>query len=624
MLGTPGVVRNVTMFLPLLALAHSLYAQEQPLSVQGTVSTGFYSTTTRGEANQSLNFVPIGARFEITGFYKSADFLNFSAEPELNLGPQASEAGFQGGNGIRFRSTFLRRLIPLTFRYSNIQVEDVYFGGLSQVSGYSLKNRNKDLGVTLELKFRKLPSVTIDWGTSSTNSKSGIAEIPDYNSHGNHVNVDGQYQAAGWIFDAFLHRQEQQSNILEATTGGTQFGSLFQNVTQYQGSARRGFLGDSELYVNAGTQSTSSLLFSLPIDLSTHYASANLRLFQKRRVRTSLRAGYSSNIASQYLAQAISSLTATGAALTDQTALQPFSRGMSSFNLNATTYATLPAGFGAFAGLEHNEILSSAQEGPLSASYFSASAGLTYAHKVSWGNFSGEYSREYGIGSITGQSGTIQGQTYRLSVQEGANGGLQFDASVHGNGQSVQNAQPLSNRSVAADGSVANRLTGSFRARVGGGWQWGSFLTAGNDFRSGGYTAHAGIEHPRFQLNASINNVASDSLPLYNPLLVGLGTEALLAGSLRIVPSDYRATSVGLHANPLRKVELSASWTRSRQHLDQTVSNAFEMLNAMVTYHFRKIKIEAGLIRFDQSYAFYQGTVRTRFYIRFVRNVRVL
>ena len=608
----------------MLVLAPLLCAQEQPLNVQGTVSTGFYSTTTRGEANQSLNFVPLGAHFEITGFYKSADFLNFSAEPELNLGPQASEAGFQGGNGIRFRSTFLRKLIPLTFRYSNLQVEDVYFGGLSQVSGYSLKNRNKELGVTLELKFKKLPSVTIDWGTASVNSKSGIAEIPDYNSHGNHLNVDGEYAAAGWIFDAFLHRQEQQSNILEPTTGGTQFGSLYQTVTQYQGSARRGFLGDSEFYANAGTQSTSSLLFTLPIDLSTHYASANLRLFQKRRVRSSVRAAYSSNLSSQYLAQALASIGSNGATVPDQTALLPFSRGMSSFNLNSTTTATLPAGFGAFAGLEHSAILSSTQDGPLSASYWSGSAGLTYAHKVSWGNFSGEYSREYGLGSITGQSGTIQGQNYRAAVQEGTNGGLQFEAAVHGNEQSVRNAQPLSNRSVAAEGSVADRLGGNLRGRVGGGWQWGSFVSAGNEFRSGGYTAHASIEHPRFQLTASLNNVLSDSLPLYNPLMVGLGTDALLAGALRIVPSDYRAASLGLHANPLRKLELSASWTRSRQHLEQIVSNDFEMLNAMATYHFRKIKIEAGFIRFNQAYAFYPGTIRTRFYIRFVRNVRVL
>ena len=58
---------------------------------------------TRGEANQSLHFVPFGAKFDINGFLLSPDLLSFSAQPEVSAGPQASEAGFQGGNGVRWR-----------------------------------------------------------------------------------------------------------------------------------------------------------------------------------------------------------------------------------------------------------------------------------------------------------------------------------------------------------------------------------------------------------------------------------------------------------------------------------------------------------------------------------------
>lgn len=610
--------------LAVLAMASALPGQDQPLSVRGTFATGYYNTSTRGEANQSLSFVPVGARFEITGYYKSADFLNFSAEPELNLGPQASEAGFQGGNGIRFRMTALRRLIPLTFRYSNVQVEDVYFGGLSQVSGYTLKNRNQDLGVTLELKFARLPSVTVDWGTSSVHSKSGIAEISDYVSHGNHVNVDTRYELAGWIMEGFLRRQEQQSDLLAPIEGGTHFGTLTQTVTQYQGSVRRSFWDDAELYVDAGSQATASMLFTLPIDLSTYYAGANLRLFQKRRFRTSLRAGYSSNLASQLLAQAVGSLGADGSAVPDQYALQPFSRGMSSFNFNGLTNVTLPRGFGAFAGVERNQILSSSQDGPLTAGYLSASAGVTYARKVSWGNFSGEYGRELGWGSVTGQSGTIRGQTYRVGIQEGRPGGLLIDGGVHGSEQSIHNAQPISNRSFSAEGNVSDRITGNLSGRIGGGWQWGSIVNAANEFRTNGYSARAGIEHPRFQLTAAWNDSASNSLPFYNGLLGGFGATEILPGALRIIPSDYRGASFGLHATPLRKVELSATWSHSRQHLDGTVSNDFEIINANVTYHYRRVQLEAGFIRFNQVFALYPATLRTRFYLRVVRGARLL
>src|SRR5581483_10267907 len=152
----------LAVVLPLL-----LRAQEKPLSVNGTVTTGYYSTTSRGETNQSVSFAPVGARFEMSGYYLSPELLSFSAQPEVNVGPQASDAGFQGGNGIKLRLTLLRKSIaPLSFRYSNVQVEDAYFGSLSQLSGYTLKDRNKDLGLTWEFKPHGWPTTTVDWGTA--------------------------------------------------------------------------------------------------------------------------------------------------------------------------------------------------------------------------------------------------------------------------------------------------------------------------------------------------------------------------------------------------------------------------------------------------------------------------
>ena len=606
-----------------LGITSALQAQEKPLDATGTLTTGYYNTSTRGDANQSMSFVPLGARFEITGVYKSADFLNFTAQPELNLGPQASEAGFQGGNGVRFHMTAFRKLIPLTFRYSNIQVEDVYFGGLTQLSGYSLTNRNKELGASMELAFsHKLPSVIVDWSTSSVRSKSGIEGVPDYVSNGHHVNVDAKYEKWGWVTEGFLHTQEQDSNILEPIQGGTDFGNLHQAVSQYQGSARRSFLGDSEFYADAGAQTTKSLLFTLPIDLTTHYAGLNLRLFQKRRVRTALTASYTSNLTSQYLAQAVGSLTGAGASVPDANVFEPFTHGLSSLNIHSTTNATIGRGFGAYAGLERNEILSISQDAPLSASYLAVSGGVTYAKSVSWGNIAGDYGRDYGIGSVTGLAGTITGQNYRASVQRGSAGGLVLDATVHGSDQNVNNAQPLSNHSISADGNITDHLWRDFSGRVGGGWQWSKFGTPGSEFKSSGYTARFGIEHPRFQFSASINDLTSDSLPFYNPLLTGFGAAEIL--SLRIVPSDYRAATFTLHATPLRKVEVSGSWTHSIQHLDQVVNNDFELINANITYHFRRIQMELGFIRYNQSFAFYPTTLRTRYYIRATRNFRIL
>ena len=105
-----------TIWVRLMVLAASgaavvpLAGQDQPLSVRGVFSTGYYSSSTRGEITNAVDFVPVSARFEMTGYYKSADFLHFSAQPEVTLGPQASDAGFQGGNGIKFQATLFRKL----------------------------------------------------------------------------------------------------------------------------------------------------------------------------------------------------------------------------------------------------------------------------------------------------------------------------------------------------------------------------------------------------------------------------------------------------------------------------------------------------------------------------------
>jgi hypothetical protein len=593
--------------------------------VNGTFSTGYYSSTTRGEANQSLSFVPVGARFDMGGYYLSPDLLSFSAQPELNFGPQASDAGFQGGNGIKLSVSLLRKgIMPLTFRYSNVQVEEAYFGSLSQLSGYTLKNRNKDLGVTWELKPKDLPATVVDWGMGSVDSRSGTVGIPDYQSHGNHLNVDTRYERWGWDLQGFVRRNQQNSDLLAPKDGGTQVGSLRETVTQYQGSARRGFLGDSEFSVDAGSQSTSSLLFTLPIELSTQYVSANLRLAQRKRWKSMLRANYSSNLGSQLLERAANTLSGPGAVVPDGNILVPFSHGIANLNLSGVTTVALSHGLGLYGSMERSSIISS-QDSLLNSDYFTTSGGVTYAGKFRWGNLSGEYAREYGVGSLIGQSGTIQGQHYAVSAQHGGSGGLQFDATVHGSNQDVQTAQPLSSNSLSAEAGVSDRLAGSFSARLGGGWQWSSIVNAANEFRTNGYTARAGIEHPRFQLSASINNSLSNSLPFYNQLLGGLGVVGSISVvPLQVIPSDYRAMSFTLHTNPLRKVEISASWTRSSQHLDGFLSNTFELLNVYAIYHFRKIQFEAGYIRSNQVFSSYPLTLRERLYLRVVRTARIL
>lgn len=611
-----------------LAGPFALPGQTNPLTISGVFSSGFYDTWTRGQSTQKVSFFPAGAKLDINGYYLSPDLLTFSVQPELDWGPQASEAGFQGGNGVALRLTALRRRAPLTFRYLNVHVDDVYFGTLSQVSAYRLGTRTKDLGLTWNFKLRKLPAVTIDWGRGSVGSDSGIAEIPAYVSHVDHVNIDIKHDWRGWDLTGFTRLQQQQSNLFSPDSGNAGNSSLRQNVFQLQGAARKSLMEDSELYLDAGRQQTSNILLALPIHLTTNYTNANLRLFQRRRWKSGLHAGYSSNVTGQLLSRVLSGLSdgGPGAILPDTTVLAPFQRAIANLNLSANTSFQVTQGMSVVGRLDRSMVFEPAIAGGINASYFTASGGLTYTRKIGWGNLSAQYGRELGSGSVTGQSGRLSGDNYLLSVQQGTSGGAQIDGTVHGASHTIENAQPASDHNFATELSVMHPLAGRLGVRVAGGWQRGSFRSGSSEFLTSGYTARLGLEHSRVQLGASLNSSLGSSLPAYSQLYGDIVLASLLTGSVRAVPSDLRAISVTFHAVPLRKVELNALWTHSLQHLDGLVNNDFEILDARLTYHFRRINVDAGFTRSSQiftTFITYPETRRGRFYIRISRQARL-
>ncbi|MEQ1947345.1 MAG: hypothetical protein ABL995_09150 [Bryobacteraceae bacterium] len=612
----------------LLSAAACLCAQEQPLRITGTFSTGFYSSYTRDEVNQKIAFVPVGSVFNITGYYMTPDLVTFTAQPELNFGPQATEAGFQGGNGIRFNTTFLRRrAFPLTFRYTNVQLEDAYFGGLGQVSTYRLKNRYKDIGVNWELRPAKYPVFHFDWDKSSSNSVSGIDLIPDTHAHGNHVKLDSKYDYAGWTFGAFANHQNYQTELFAPLNPSASTYHLTQGVTQYQADAQRGIGKNSTLHMTAGAQQTSSELFQQPFDLNTKYANVNLLILPKRRWRGSLRAGYSSNLASQVLNQVLNGLggTGPGAIAPDPSILSTLRQNISNANANGTTSVELAHGFGLYAQVDHNQVSATNREaGPLHSSFSTGTAGVSYTKHLSWLSIAGQYGRDLGNGSVTGQSGTIRGQNYMLTLQHGTADRFQLDGTIHGSEQRVFNATGYTSKNFNAEGSVMRRVIGSLSGRVGGGWQTGEFRNASNSFQSDGYTARVSLEHPRLQVSAALNQGIGNSLPIYNQLFAGDPTGTILINPLAIIPSDYRGLNFSAHANPTRKIEVAATWTRSRQHLAGVLNNDFELLNVRATYHFRQLQFDAGYIRTNQIFAFYPQTQRGRFYIRISRSARLL
>jgi hypothetical protein len=623
----------------LCALSVRVLGQEKPLSIDAIYSTGFYSTYTRDVTDHSLNFVPFGSKFDVKGYVLMPDFLSFTAQPELNVGPQASDAGFLGGNGVRFGLTFLRRRnFPLTFHYTNVEMENVTFGGLGQVSAYSLKNRNKDIGLTWQLKPRTgLPDLQVDWGKMSQHAISDTAYIPDAQTASDHLNLDSKWERWGWNFDGQFRRQQFQTDLFTPLGVGTNTSSLGQTLTQYQANAERTFWKNSNFLLSAGTQLTSSILFDEPIDLSARYANASLRLVPKKRWKNYLRASYTSNLTSALVNQVVSNFGsgATGTIAPDQSLSAALRSQVSNLNLNATSNFEVGKGLGVYGSVDRgqvgssnqnstNQLTSNQQNQNLNASYFTTSAGVTYSKRLPWGNVSGQYGRDLGNGTAIGQAGTISGQNYNATFQAGSIDRIQTDFSVHGLTQNVQNDLPFNGKTFSVDLSFSRRVFGQFSGRIGGGWQSGTRNSTGNEFRTHGFTARIALDHPRLQISATMNQTLANALPIYSQLVGIDPTAALFLNSLTVIPSDYRGTSISVHALPIRKLEFTATWNRSRQHISDILGNDFSLLDARATYHFRKLQLDFGYVRAIQVFANNPTTKRGRFYVRVVRPSKIL
>ena len=294
--------------------------------------------------------------------------------------------------------------------------------------------------------------------------------------------------------------------------------------------------------------------------------------------------------------------------------------------LTALTSAELNYGFGVYASADRTAVLT-ARESGLRSAYLTTAGGITYTKGFSRGSFSGQYGRTLGHGSVTGSEGRIDGHNYALSSQLNAAERLRLDFSVRGTGQRVRSLQPARENSFSSDASANVRVISELYTRFGGGWQRSSFTNAGRDFELKGYTAQLGIEHPRLQINGSLNSNAGNSLQILGQQFDGLGVEQIFT-PLRVVPSRIQGWNISLHANPLSRVEITGVWTRSRQHLDGVISNEFRVMDVHLTYHFRKVQLEAGYLRsfqlFSSYLATYPATTRGRFYIRIVRKARIL
>lgn len=271
--------------------------QERPLSLEGIVSSGFYTTSSRDVTEVRVSIVPLSLNLDANGFLGDPGFLSFRIQPMLTTGPQATEAGFLGGNGVKVDTTLLGgRGFPVKLRYSNVRREDVFFGSLNQVSGFRSMNHETNLGLNWQLRARKLPQLNLDIGKSGLTADPNVSPIPNYDASNKRYALDVHDQRRGWEIDADLRRTGLRSTFASLSTAGFVSTRLDQNTDHAGVIARRPLWRGARVTFSGGATDNRNYFDSHPYSQNLRYAEGALDGGQGSRWQWRLRAGFNGNI----------------------------------------------------------------------------------------------------------------------------------------------------------------------------------------------------------------------------------------------------------------------------------------------------------------------------------------
>ena len=195
--------------LVLAAAGTCCLAQEKPVSLAGRLYSGFFNTTNRNGAETGLSFVQLGVDLDLYGYLGAPGLIDYRVQPKLTSGPQATEAGFFGGNGVTLTTTFLgRRPFPLRLNYTNLRRENVFFGGITQVSGFRSKNHDRNFGLNWELRAPGLPEIYANYSSSDLKATPDISLLPDYRSKSRNAGLQVKDELGGWDLTGEMRRMK--------------------------------------------------------------------------------------------------------------------------------------------------------------------------------------------------------------------------------------------------------------------------------------------------------------------------------------------------------------------------------------------------------------------------------
>ncbi|MBI5085049.1 MAG: hypothetical protein HZB13_10695, partial [Acidobacteria bacterium] len=517
--------------------------------------------------------------------------------------------------------------------YDNIQREDVYYGALTQISGYRAINHNRNAGVNWEWRKTRWPQLLFEWQNTDITSQPNVAELPATRSGNNSSNLTIKDNRLGWDLSGYLRKYDSTSEFSYGAPGAFQSATFDQHNSQAEATAFRQLGSSGIVNLNAGNyvMRTSGAGFRFNQDL--RFLQGSINSGAGRRVEAGLRGAYNSNIFGRPFSEMTALLSAVGVSNASPSQLAPafLNYNMGNVNWGGDLRYRVVRGLSAYTSVSQGAALDPPNAAGVQVmDYVTTSAGAHFEHRYSWAQINADFHGTRGITSTPNQPNSrLSGYGYSGGLQSGDVDRLEFSASYNDNRQRSE----LSNLSAYASTSRWANFTIGRRVpllgmtfRLGGGVNDSHIETHSASYLNKGYSVNANLSHARFQAGYSRLDGEGNTLPM---LVAGL-TGGPAAGALvpllpRPLPySRRRGTTFTGCATPFSRLQARFLYVYFDQQLDHKSMNAFKQIDAAVGYKFRRLTFELGYSSWDQSILGIPNYVRERLYVRVTRPFNLL
>jgi hypothetical protein len=587
-----GVLRNSSFVLVgLLLLALSAAGQitlgELSTNATGTISAGYNGDY--GNQISSSHSLDFGGSGALAGFYYNPNFIGFTISPYLNQARDNSTyQSLSNASGVSATTNiFGGSHFPGSINFAKSYNSEGSFS-IPGVANYTTHGNTETFGINWAELVPGLPTLSANFQTG--NSQYSIYGLNDNGTTDNHsFTLKSGYTLKGFNLGAYFgdgagHSDvpqilENSSETLTTSSSNRDYGFNLGHALPLHGN-----------FASTFSNSTYNSDFAAGVDNGSVDTYTALALFQPtQKFNFSFSTNYSNNL-SGTLYEAIAG--AGGVA-------QPINlgEGTHSLDLSANASYSILSNLQGLAFADHRE------QYYLGENYGSSSygGGVTYWRMLFGGSLNAALSLSDNTSSTSNQSS--------LGLNSTVNYNRRFDGWVVGGSFSyAQNAETALISYLTSSYSYG----GSVRRR------WGKFgWSAGAGVSKSLLTEQAGTANTSESFNTSVfyshwltangnyskssgNAIESGLGLIQNPIpqpIIPINDLILFGG---------RSYSVGLSSNPVRRLTLGLSYSKSSSNSTLQgimTTNDSKMINAIVNYQFRKMYFTGGYSNLVQGFS---------------------